>query len=107
MEIEFEARRFYVAPRKSVLFFARVGEDKIRCYVKQDGLIEPPRGLREEADVYQRCLLAFDQHRAAIESAAARMLTAGELDEDGAVTISGTALALEINPPLAALGGKP
>jgi hypothetical protein len=106
MEIEFESRRFYVAPRKSVLFFARVGEDKVRCYVRQDALIEPPRGLREDADVFQRCLLAFDQHRSAIESAAARLLKSGELDQDGAVTISSTALALEMNPPLAALGGR-
>ena len=62
MKISFEARRLYVAPRKSVLFFARSNDEKIRCYVQQDALIEPARGLREESGVFQRCLLAFDQH---------------------------------------------
>ena len=103
MQIVFEQRRLYVAPRKSVLFFARINKEKIRCYVHEDALIEPARGLREEADVFQRCLLAFDQHRAAIESAVARVLTAGQFDEDGSVTISSNTLALEVDPPLAAL----
>jgi hypothetical protein len=106
MQIVFEPRRFYVAPRKSVLFFARVGEERIRCYVRQEALVEPARGLREEADVFQRCLLAFDQHRTAIEATAARLLGAGLIDEDGAVTISTAALALETGAPLGALGGK-
>jgi hypothetical protein len=106
MQIVFESRRFYVAPRKSVLFFARVGEERIRCYVRQEALVEPARGLREEADVFQRCLLAFDAHRTTIEATAARLLGAGLVDEDGAVTISTTALALEAGAPLGALGGK-
>ena len=106
MEIVFEPRRFYVAPRKSVLFFARVGEDRIRCYAHQDALIEPARGLREESDVFQRCLLAFDQYRTAIESAAARLIQAGKLDQDGAVTLSRAALALGAVPPLAALAAE-
>ena len=55
MEITFEARRLYVAPRKSVLFFARVGDQRVRCYVEQDALTEPPRALREDADLFQRC----------------------------------------------------
>ena len=103
MEITFESRRLYVAPRKSILFFARMGDEKIRCYVEQDALIEPARGLREESDVFRRCLLAFDQHRGAIESAAARLIKANRLDPDGAATISRTALGLETEPPIAAL----
>ena len=104
MEIIFESGRLYVAPRKSVLFLARIADEKIRCYVTQDALIEPPRSLREESDVFQRCLLAFDQHRGAIESAAARLIEASKFDPDGAVTISRTVLALEMEPPLRALG---
>jgi len=104
MEFFFEARRLYVAPRKSVLFFARIGDEKIRCYVQQNALIEPARGLREESDVFQRCLLAFDQHRRAIESAAKRLIEANRFDGDGGVTISRAALALEAEPPLVALG---
>jgi len=103
VDVTFEARRLYVAPRKSVLFFARIGDRRVRCYVKEDALVEPGRGLREEADVYQRCLLAFDQHRAAIHTAAARLIEANVLESDGAVTVSKTALALETEPPLAAL----
>lgn len=103
MQIVFEPRRLYVAPRKSVLFFARVNDEKIRCYVHEDALVEPARGLREEADLVQRCLLAFDAHRTAIESAAERLLTGGRIDEDGAVTISKAVLALEAAPPIAAL----
>ena len=106
MELFFEARRLYVATRKSVLFFARIGDEKIRCYVQQNALIEPPRGLREEADVFQRCLLAFDQHRRAIESAAKRLIEAKRFDGDGGVTISRAALALEVEPPLVALGTR-
>jgi hypothetical protein len=106
MEFFFEARRLYVATRKSVLFFARIGDEKIRCYVQQNALIEPARGLREEADVFQRCLLAFDQHRRAVESAAKRLIEAKRFDGDGGVTISRTALALEAEPPLVALGTR-
>jgi hypothetical protein len=103
MEIAFESRRLYVAPRKSVLFFANVGDRRVRCYIRQDVLIEPARGLREEADLYQRCLLAFDEHREAILAAATRLINAEVFEPDGAVVLSKTALALQAEPPLAAL----
>jgi hypothetical protein len=103
VDVTFEARRLYVAPRKSVLFFAKVGDQRVRCYVNQDALVEPARGLREDADVYQRCLLAFDQHRDAIQAAARRLIEAHVLESDGAVVVSKTALALEAEPPLGAL----
>jgi hypothetical protein len=103
VNISFEDRRLYVAPRKSVLFFARVGDQRVRCYVREDALVEPARGLREDADVYQRCLLAFDQHREAILAAATRLITAGVMEGDGAVVVSRTALALEAEPPIDAL----
>ena len=67
MNVTFEARRLYVAPRKSVLFFAKVGDQRVRCYVEQDSLIEPARALREDTDIYQRCLLAFDHHKNLIQ----------------------------------------
>jgi hypothetical protein len=103
VDVTFEDRRLYVAPRKSVLFFAKVGEQRVRCYVREDALIEPARGLREEADLYQRCLLAFDQHRDAIQAAARRLIEARPPESDGAVVVSKTALALEAEPPLTAL----
>ncbi|MGH6629844.1 MAG: DUF1488 domain-containing protein [Burkholderiales bacterium] len=106
MSVIFETRRLYVAPRKSVLFFAKVGGQRLRCYVKEDALIEPARGLREDADMYQRCLLAFDERRDAIEAAATRLIEAKVMESDGAVIISRTALALEAEPPLSALSVK-
>jgi Protein of unknown function (DUF1488) len=103
MEIIFETRRLYVAARKSVLFFARVGDQRVRCYVQQDALVEAARGLREEADLYQRCLLSFDQHRDAIQAAAMRLIEASVLTNDGAVIVSSTALTLEAHLPILAL----
>ena len=74
MKVTFEARRFYVAPRKSVLFFARLGDQRVRCYVEQDALIEPERALREDADAYRCYLLAFDHHRDLIQATARRLI---------------------------------
>jgi Protein of unknown function (DUF1488) len=78
LSVIFEARRLYVAPRKSVLFFAKVGDQRVRCYVQQDALVTPARG--DEADLYQRCLLSFDQHRDAIQAAAMRLIDASVFD---------------------------
>jgi hypothetical protein len=100
MNITFETRRLYVAPRKSVLFFARVGDHRVRCYVPQDVLIEPARALREEADAYQRCLLAYDRHRDLIQAAARRLIDAKIGGLDGIVVVSSAALALEAEAPL-------
>jgi Protein of unknown function (DUF1488) len=103
MDITFEIQRLYVAPRKSVLFFARVGDQRVRCYVEQDALIEPARALREEADIYQRCLLAFDHHKDLIQATATRLIEANVGGLDGVVVVSSTALALEVETPLPAL----
>jgi Protein of unknown function (DUF1488) len=103
MDITFETERLYVAPRKSVLFFARAGDQRVRCYVEQDALIEPARALREEADIYQRCLLAFDHHKDLIQATARRLIEAKGGGLDGVVVVSSTALALERETPLPAL----
>ena len=103
MSVTFEARRFYVAPRKSVLFFARVGDQRVRCYVQQDALIEPARALGEDAHVYQRCLVAYDHHRDLIQAAARHLIAAKVSGLDGAVVASSAALALQAEAPLAAL----
>ncbi len=103
MSVTFEARRLYVALRKSVLFFARVGDHRVRCYVEQDALIEPARGLREDADAYQRYLLAYDHHRDLIQAAARRLIEAKIGGLDGVVVVSSAALALQAEAPLAAL----
>jgi hypothetical protein len=103
VSVTFEGRRLYVAPRKSVLFFARVGDQRVRCYVQQDALIEPARAPGEDADVYQRCLLAYDHHRELIQAAARRLIEAKVGGLDGVVVVSSAALALQAEAPLAAL----
>jgi hypothetical protein len=103
IDITFETQRLYVAPRKSVLFFARVGDHRVRCYVQQDALIEPARAPREEAGVYQHCLLAYDHHRDLIQAAARRLIEAKVGGLDGVVVVSSAALALEGETPLPAL----
>ena len=101
MDIIFETRRVYVAPRKSVLFFARVGNRRVRCYVRQDALGDPPQALREGVDVYQRCVLAFDHNKDLIQAAARRLIeTQAGHDATDAVVVSSTALALETKIPL-------
>ena len=100
MSVTFEARRLYVAARKSVLFFAKVGDQRVRCYVQQDALVETARG--DATDLYQRCLDCFDQHRDAIQAAAMRLIDASVLTTDGAVIVSRTALTLEADLPVAA-----
>ena len=71
--------------------------------MQQDARIEPRRALREDADVYQRCLLAYDDHRDLIQAAARRLIEANLVTRDGAVFVSSNALALEAKVPLAAL----
>jgi len=103
VDIAFESRRLYVAPRKSVLFFARIGAHRVRCYVEQDALIERARALREDTDLFQRCLLAFDDHKDLIQAAARRLIAARPDDLQGAVVVSSAALTLEAEVPPSAL----
>jgi len=103
VDIAFESRRLYVAPRKSVLFFARIGDHRVRCYVEQAALIERARALREETDLFQRCLLAFDDHKDLIQAAARRLIAAKVDDLHRAVVVSSAALTLEAEVPHSAL----
>ena len=75
----------------------------MRCYVEQDALIEPARALREDTDIYQRCLLAFDHHKELILATARHLLAAKGDQLDGALVVTSTALALEAKAPLPAL----
>jgi hypothetical protein len=102
MDIFFETRRLYVAPRKSVSFFAsrRPPSALLRRAGRPD---RTARALREEADIYQRCLLAFDHHRDLIQATTRRLIAAKGDQLDGALVVSSTALALEVETPLPAL----
>ncbi len=95
MDITFEARRLYVAPRKSVLFFAVVGERRLRCYVQQAALIEPQSAPRDEAEAYKHYQSAYDRDKDLIQAAARRLIESNVLEPDGAVIVSSVAIALE------------
>src|SRR5262245_14969944 len=95
MSVSFEHQRFYVANRRSVLFFARVAGRRLRCYVEQGALIESPRALRDQRDMYQRALIAFDERRSLVEATARDLILSGAGDLASALVISAGALQRE------------
>jgi hypothetical protein len=95
MTVTFENKRLYVAPRKSVLFFALVGERRLRCYVQHAALLEPRSAPRDQAESYKQYLSAYDRDKDLIQAAAKRLIEANMLEPDGAVIVSRLAIALE------------
>ena len=95
MKVTFEQRRLYVAPRRSVLFFALVGERRLRCYVQRAALIEAQSAPRDEAEAYKHYPAAYDRDKDLIQAAARRLIEADILEPDGAVIVSSVAIALE------------
>ena len=65
---------------------------RVRCYIHQDALIEPERALRDDGDVYQRFLLAFDRRKDLIQAAARRLIEAKIGELEGVVVVSSAAL---------------
>jgi len=104
MNVTFEQKRLYVAPRKSVLFFAQVGERRLRCYVKHAVLLEPQSVPRDEAEAYRQYLSAYDRNRDLIQASAKRLIEANALEPDGAVIVSSVAIELEHTTKLAPTG---
>ena len=104
MNVTFEQKRLYVAPRKSVLFFAQVGDRRLRCYVKHAVLLEPQSVPRDEAEAYQHYLSAYDRNRDLIQASARRLIEANALEPDGAVIVSSVAIAVEDTTKLAPTG---
>ena len=95
MNVTFEARRLYVAPRKSVLFFAVVGERRLRCYVHETALLERQDVPRDETEAYQHYLSAYDRDKDLIQAVARRLIEANVLELDGAVIVSSVARTLQ------------
>ena len=95
MNVTFEARRAYVAPRKSVLFFAVLGERRLRCYVQEAALLERQSSPRDATEAYEHCLSVYDRNKDLIQAAARRLIEANLLERDGAVIVSSFAFALE------------
>ena len=86
--IQFEDGRLYVELRESVLFFARVGEARIRCYIPRATLIERFGARDDAANAYKFCVCAYDRHRDAIQRIARRLIDEGGLTWDSEILIS-------------------
>jgi hypothetical protein len=72
--IRFEDGRLYVEPRESVLFFARVGEARIRCYVDRATLVEHFGAKDDAENAYKFCVCAYDRNREPIQELATRLI---------------------------------
>jgi hypothetical protein len=95
MNLAFEARRVYVAPRKSVLFFAVIGEQRLRYYVHETVLLEGRDSARDETEAYKDCLSAYDRDKDLIQAVARRLIETNDLELDSAIIVSSVARTLE------------
>jgi hypothetical protein len=86
--IRFEDGRLYVEPRESVLFFARVGEARIRCYVDRATLVEHFGAKDDAENAYKFCVCAYDRNREPIQELATRLIDEVGLAVDGEVLIT-------------------
>jgi hypothetical protein len=91
--ISFEYGRLYVEPRESVLFFARRGEERIRCYVTKSALVKRFRAKDDAANAYKYCLCAYDRNSAEIQATARRLLEENRLAADRTVVVSPEVIA--------------
>jgi len=96
--IHFEDGRLYVEPRESVLFFARVGEARIRCYVPRATLVEHFGAKDDAANAYKFCVCAYDRNREPIQRIATRLIDELKLTWDSEISITP-----ELIPSLAAV----
>jgi len=86
--IRFEDGRLYVEPRESVLFFARVGEARIRCYVDRATLVEHFGAKDDAENAYKFCVCAYDRNREPIQELATRLIDEVGFAADGEVLIT-------------------
>ena len=86
--VEFEQGRLYVEVRESVLFFARVGEQRLRCYVTRDTLVAHFGARKDTATAYKFCLCAYDRKAEIIHEIAKQVITDKAFASDGAVVIT-------------------
>jgi hypothetical protein len=86
--IRFEDGRLYVEPRKSVLFFARVGEARIRCYVDRATLVEHFGAKDDAENAYKFCVCAYDRNREPIQELATRLIDEAGFAADAEVLIT-------------------
>jgi hypothetical protein len=86
--IQFEDGRLYVELRESVLFFARAGEARIRCYISQETLVAHFGARNDAENAYKFCVCAYDRHRDAIQRIARRLIDEGGLTWDSEILIT-------------------
>lgn len=94
--VEFEQGRLYVEPRQSVLFFARVGEQRLRCYVTRDALVQHCGARADAANAYKYCLRAYDRNAELIHEVARRLIAAKGYAADGAVVVVAAAIEEQV-----------
>lgn len=85
--VEFEQGRLYVEPRQSVLFFARVGEKRLCCYVARETLVGHFGAKHETTSAYKYCLRAYDRNAEAIHAIARQLILAHAYAPDGAIVL--------------------
>jgi hypothetical protein len=93
--ISFECGRLYVQPRDSVLFFARRGEERIRCYITKSALANRFRAKDDRANSYQFCLCAYDRNTTTIQATAKRLLEENRRAADRTVVLGPEVFATE------------
>jgi hypothetical protein len=86
--IRFEDGRLYVEPRASVLFFARVGEARIRCFVDRATLVTHFGAKDDAENAYKFCVCAYDRHREPIQELATRLIDEAGCAGDDEVLIT-------------------
>lgn len=91
-EVTFDDERHYVMPRESVLFFARAGGRRLRCYVERAALLAHFGAPADAHEVVRHCLRLYDANRFRIQTAARRLIADRALAPEGDVIVSGAAI---------------
>jgi hypothetical protein len=86
--VEFEQGRLYVEPRHSVLFFARRGELRLRCYVTRVTLEEHFGARMDPTNAYKFCLRAYDRNAELIHEVARQLIAEEAFTADGAIVVT-------------------
>jgi hypothetical protein len=86
--VEFEHGRLYVEARHSVLFFARVGGERLSCYITCEALVMHFGARQETANAYKYCLCAYDRNTEVIHQIAAQCIDDGAFESDGAIELT-------------------
>jgi hypothetical protein len=91
--LTFEPDYLYVEPRQSVLFFARIGGRRLRCYVERAALVAHCEAEDEAHEAYRHCLRAYHRNRDMIQAVARALIESSALAPECVVVVSAVAIA--------------